>query len=70
MLEEIEFMKQREIERIQQLDLDDIDLISHSSNIGKANCKHSHYNLNPYSSLRPKPGQKEHLKAKPNSSQT
>ena len=28
MNEDIEFMKQREIERIQQLDLDDIDLVS------------------------------------------
>jgi len=34
MLEEIEFMKQKEFERIQQLDLDDIDLISEFSKLG------------------------------------
>jgi len=35
MLEEIEFLKQKEIERIQQLDLDDIDLVSEISQIGR-----------------------------------
>jgi len=37
LMEEIEFNKQREIERIQQLDLDDIDIISQSSNYGRPN---------------------------------
>lgn len=34
LVEQIEFMKQREIERIQQLDLDDIDLVTPNSSVG------------------------------------
>jgi hypothetical protein len=34
LFEQIEFLKQREIERIQQLDLDDIDLVTPDSSVG------------------------------------
>ena len=54
MIEEIEFMKQREIERIQQLDLDDIDLISHSqSNIRRLRRDH-HNNISKPNPIVPK----------------
>jgi chromosome segregation ATPase len=53
MLEEIEFMKQREIERIQQMDLDDIDLVSQELTFRQFKLEEKHKNVSKPNPLVP-----------------